>query len=99
MSVVSGIVLCASVDDEDNFSWTQIRNWLGERHYGDVMPVADRLGGEKHPQMVVAGAGYDDFPNDEFAVFVLSLPWVAPENLVLIIQPEDGPTKIYRGAS
>lgn len=33
---------------------------------------------------------------DAFAEAFLALPWTDPENVVLIMQPEDGPTKVYQ---
>ena len=53
-------------------------------------------GGSKHPQVDVFGGGFNYFPNDEFAAFVLSLPWQCQENVALLVNPENGPTKVFR---
>ncbi len=105
MSVVSGIVLCASVCEENGTAgefgmpllFQQIDSWLQTRmsHWRLTM-IEGHFRGGKHPQMYVAGAGLNYFPEDEFADFVLSLPWERPENLVLLIQPEDGATRVFR---
>lgn len=58
--------------------------------------VSDHYAGGKHPQQYVAGGGFNYFAEDEFATFVLGLPWEHPENVVLVIQPEDGPTRVFR---
>ena len=100
MSVVTGIVLCLSSDDEpgdDKGSpMNMLNDWLKQRRFGALAQVDSCFGGEKHPQMAVFGGGYNHLPAAEFAEFVMSLPWIAPENVVLIMQPEDGGTQIRR---
>jgi hypothetical protein len=105
MSVVSGITLLTGVSEdyieqEDGSDrWPLIERiniWLDERNFSALTSVEDHYGGSKHPQLTVHGAGFNYFPEDDFAAFVLSLPWKQPENMLLIIQPEEGPTKVYR---
>lgn len=101
MGIVSGVVLCTScaetqVGDEDSpvVLFERIGEWLVSR--GQLNRVEDGFGGWKHPQMYVLGGGFNSFPEDEFAEFVMSLPWDNPENVVLVIQPDQGTTRVFR---
>lgn len=106
MSVVSGVTLHFSVaedsteqpDGSDIFAnITKINDWLAERRFGPLASVEDHYGGSKHPQVALFGAGYNHFmPRDEFIGFVLTLDWWNPENVVLLINPEEGATMIFR---
>lgn len=101
MSIVSGITLHVGVldDHEDNAPvWNKINEFLASKDVRPLVRVDDHYGGSKHPQCAVYGAGYNYFSSveDEFAAFIISLEWGDPENVVLIIQPENGPTKVYR---
>jgi len=104
VSVVSGVVLCTSIAEDCSSPngqpvlFERIQEWLAE-HAGpfqQLNSVEDSFGGSKHPQMFVAGGGFNHFPEDDFAVFVLSLPWQNPENVVLVIEPEEGATRVFR---
>lgn len=104
MSRVTGIVLCASTYDsefsgDEPATWTPINAWLIERGFGELTFVEGNFGGNKHPQMLVAGGGFNYFPDDEFAEFVIGLPWQDPETVVLVVQPEMGATHVFRPAS
>lgn len=108
MSAASGIVLCASCCEEDGsrgedgtpLLFEQINEWLIDRAGGSdrwsLDMVENHFGGNKHPQMYVAGAGLNYFCEDEFAEYVLALPWQNPENVVLIIQSEAGESRVFR---
>lgn len=104
MSIVSGVTLHMSAaeksfeqDGKDVVHVVdKINGWLAEQHFGQLVSVEGHYGGNKHPQVLVYGGGYNYFPEDEFAKFVLSLVWDEPEEAVLLIQPDEGPTKIYR---
>lgn len=101
MSIVTGIILSTSCDEDmsaPESPWNLVNAWLVERNYGELKAVDDQFGGEKHPQITVAGGGYNQFPEEEFAKFVLSLDWATPENVVLVVQPEDGPPKVHLGS-
>jgi len=104
VSVVSGVVLCASIAEDCSgpsgqlVLFERIQEWLVE-HAGpfqQLNSVEDSFGGSKHPQMFVAGGGFNHFPEDDFAAFVLSLPWQNPENVVLVIDPEEGAPRVFR---
>lgn len=78
----------------------QINKWLSDRSkggtYWSLTMVERYFGGSKNPQMSVAGGGFNYFCEDQFADYVLGLPWRNPENVILIINPEDGETRIFR---
>jgi len=106
MSVVSGVTLLCSLEgcgeeyDEDGIRILSRLNWyleaLGSASHFEEL--SEHYGGGKHPQQFVFGAGVNYLDEDRFAEFVLSLPWEDPENVVLVIQPEDGPTRVWRAA-
>lgn len=96
MSVVSGVTLLTSVTEEKE-TFDAINNWLFERGYIKGMaPVEDNYGGSKHPQQLAHGAGLNYLEEDAFADFVIGLPWEYPERVVLVIQPEEGDTRVFR---
>ena len=109
MSVVTGIVLCASCgepefpelangDAGDPIWLVAVNGWLAEKSkIWRLDLVEDDFGGGKHPQMRVAGGGFNYFPEDEFLEFIKNHPWETPDNVVLIMQPEDGPTRVWQG--
>jgi hypothetical protein len=105
MSVVSGVTLQISVSEEyterdagpDVYALVvKINDWLKERNFGPLESVEGHYGGSKHPQVAVFGAGYNYFPEDDFAGFVTSLNWNLPECVVLLVNPEEGSTKVVR---
>ena len=102
MSVVSGVVLCASCAEDETIEdgpcalFEKINDWLAEKGSFKLNQVETNFGGRKHPQMFVAGGGFNYLPEDEFAEFVLSLPWNYPENVVLVIGPDQGATRVFR---
>lgn len=102
MSTVSGVLMQVHCIDDNEYpgesQWPKIDAWLAAHEQGPFKPlvdVTDHLITNKHPQTYVAGGGFNAFPEDEFAAFVMGLPWIHPENVVLLINPEDGPTKIW----
>jgi hypothetical protein len=113
MSVVTGIMLICCLSDADDAPLADIRAWLASREYAvgayELKDVADFAGGSKHPQFAAFSAGCNYFDchgaetddgngTEEFAAFVLSRAWNAPENVVLIMQPEEGETRVFRPA-
>ena len=106
MSVVSGITLQHglieeyALDSNENYERfdlvEKINHWLDGRGHGPLVSVEDIYGGGKNPQIKVYGGGFNHFPEEEFAAFVMSLAWEDLENVVLLIHPEDGPTKVFR---
>jgi hypothetical protein len=101
MSVVTGVLLIFSVCEEEGREdhpvlLAHINDWLMERYSQRLLLVQEHFGGSKHPQLFAAGAGFNYFDEDAFADYVLSLPWALPENVVLILQPEEGSTRVFR---
>lgn len=101
MSIVTGVMLIVSLldaDDDDPIS--EVKAWLREREYAPgawaLKEVSDQAGGWKHPQFAAFTGGFNMFDEDDFASFVMSRPWNDPEALVLILQPEDGATRVFR---
>jgi hypothetical protein len=107
MSFVTGVILCVSVCEDEGSGgedgppllFERISDWLASRaEHWMLARLEDSFTGGKHPQMYVSGGGFNYFPEDDFAEPVMALPWKLPENVVLVMQPEDGPTKVYRPA-
>ena len=109
VSSVTGVVLCCSIsedcesaDDAPPRFLAEINQWLADRAHRDgppqweLVPVDEFFGGAKHPQISVWGGGFNHFPEDDFAAFIMSLDWRCPENVVLILNPEDGPARVLR---
>jgi hypothetical protein len=102
MSVVSGITLICrlseSEDDEGTDLLIKLNTLLTTMgHDGNKFSEVSRhYGGHKHPQCLIFGAGINYLNEDEFAEEVLLWDWKTPENIILIIQPEDGPTRVFR---
>lgn len=102
MSLVSGVTLqISSAEDEPDDTEikilvTTINAWLEEQEFDWLSRVDTEYAGYKSPQVEVYGAGFNYFYEDKFATFVMSLPWKYPKNVVLLINPESGPTKIFR---
>lgn len=104
MSVVSGItVICATYEPGFTDVGLALDLRLSDLH--DAVgrrgswfhEVSDHAGGYKHPQcrVYVAGINYLD-DADRFAARVLDLQWKYPENLVIVVQPEDGATRVWQ---
>ena len=102
MSVVSGVTLIVSTCEdglEDGSLLASINAFASsDRTAGRtaLSELTNYYGGGKHPQLHAFGAGINYFDEDRFAAFILSLPWEHPENVVLVIQPEAGATRIFR---
>lgn len=104
MSIVSAITLLMSCSEEEIgpehnrkiVLAEQIKSWLTARDFPPLFRQDNHYGGTKHPQAFIFGGGYNWFPEDDFAEFVKKLPWESPRNVVLVIQPEEGETRVYR---
>jgi len=112
MSYVDSVLLCISCAEDSIEAETsgleldtyplvgQINAWLAEREFRPLVDITDHMGGTKHSQMCVFGAAFNYFaPRDEFGAMVISLPWEYPGEVVLLINPEEGATKIVRPKS
>lgn len=101
MSVVTGIMLIVGFGEEERERpLAEVQQWLHDRCGQKLVDVADHAGGWKHPQFHAMAAGINRFVDeDEFARFVCSRNWSCPENVVLILQPEEGQTRLFRPGS
>ncbi len=93
MSIVTTIVLFCH--DEQNFRG-EVNAWLQERHYqllGDLRPL---FNGSKAPEIHAYGAAYNMFPDGEFIELVCSRRWEIPEDVLLVVRPQDAPPATYR---
>ncbi len=102
MSVVSSVLLQMSVC-EDAFDMAlgpggllMLAAFLDGHGKRPLADLTDHMPCGKHPQTFVFGGGYNYFPEDEFAEFVMAIEWQCPENVVLVINPEEGPTRVWR---
>lgn len=96
MSVVTGIMLIIGPGDFDEQPISEVQAWLSERGWPALVDVSDASGGNKHPQFECWSAGINFFDENEFTSFVMARDWLAPENMVLIIQPEEGAVRVFR---
>lgn len=104
MSVVTGVmVFCtcgedSTCDSDWPVQFELLNTWLRQQGcYGELVAVdTARTGGTKNPQFNAAAAGFNYFAADDFAAVFLSLQWDFPENALLVMQPEDGPTIVVR---
>jgi hypothetical protein len=94
MSVVSGVTLVTFLDETKPVE--EIKAWIAEHRMGQLAQVDDHFGGWKHPQCDVFGGGFNFLDEDAFADFVLAREWDHPERVVLVIQPEEGATRVFR---
>ncbi len=96
MSYVTGAMLICRAHEDKQIA--AIKQWLAEKTGFDdeqLAEVSDHAGGGKHPQFHAYCGGFNYFDEDEFAMFAMSREWEFPENVVLILQPEDGPTRTF----
>lgn len=105
MSVVSSVILQMSTaenafDDEEEVrpGVDAITAWLEKYGHAPMVELQEHMPRGKHPQTFVFGGGYNHFPEDSFAEFVMGMTWNAPECVVLMINPECGETRIWRPA-
>jgi hypothetical protein len=107
MGYVTGIVVIAGLDEDffqeedgskDLFWLKDINSWITD-NYGDaghLISLAGKSGGNAHPQFEMAASGINYGPTRRLREFILSYPWRAPEEVVLIIRPEHGPVSVFR---
>jgi hypothetical protein len=97
LSVVSGVVLTFGVCETEGAQHVAILNaYLAEKGKGALISVTDAAGGTKHPEIDIYAGGFNYLDEDEFAAMAMAAPWQDPENVILIINPQQGPTRVYR---
>lgn len=96
MSVVTGIMLIIGPGDFGEQPIAEVQGWLYERRLPPLVDTSDASGGNKHPQFECWSGGFNYFDDEEFVAFVMEREWLAPENMVLVVQPEEGSSRVLR---
>lgn len=103
MSVVTSIILSVSAsengfdfDENETYQIDKINAFLRHRGKTDLHFLTPHMHNGKHPQTLTFGGGYNFFPEDDFLNFVSVMEWQSPENVILIIQPDQGRTLVWR---
>lgn len=96
MSVVTGIMLIIGAGDFGEQPIAEVQAWLYDRRLPPLVETSDASGGNKHPQFECWSGGFNYFDDDEFIAFVMGREWLAPENMVLVVQPEEGASRVFR---
>jgi hypothetical protein len=109
VSVVTGITLVCSITDsghdedegyrDHNYDAMHlVQEWLAKRFDGLQLTETSRSANGKASRSYVwvAGINHMGDAEDPFVEYVMSLGWYAPENVVLILQPEEGVTRVFR---
>lgn len=101
MSVVTGIMLVCSLGDSSALA--SIMSWFKDSPLNeDGYELEDLEKGilscqSWHPQFQAVGTGYNYMPSElreELIARVKAADWGLSENVVLIIQPEEGPSTV-----
>lgn len=101
MSYVSTVTLICGFGETDDETGRTIADKLnaygGHEHGLGFTNVAMQYGGSKFAQQFVFGAGINYLGDEQaFADYVMRLGWRDPESVVLLIDTEDQPTRIWR---
>jgi hypothetical protein len=62
---------------------------------GGFEEISSRYG-KRFPNHLAFAIGISHLDEDAFAAYLMARKWERPENVVLIIQPEHGPTRVWR---
>ncbi len=104
MSVVTSVLLTVSCCEE-GFSdepgdpapkLDRINQFLQQGRFAPLTCLTPHMSGNKHPQTYTYGAGYNHFVEELFTELIQSMNWSHPENVVFIMQPEEGETRVWR---
>ena len=99
MSKVSGIILTYSVAEAQvhggDFPFRHVNEWLDEKGFPPLVSV-DGASGSWHPGCGIAIGGYNHFDEAGFSALIVHLPWAYPEDVVLVIHPDDGRAQVVR---
>lgn len=111
MSVVSGVTLICRLgetgnedpnvyDNDGDLLRIKLNDLLKKLDRNcEFTELSEQYGGNKHPQHLIFGAGINFLDEDRFIEAVMNWKWKDPTNMILIVQPEDGPTRVFRLSS
>ena len=103
MSYVTSVVLITNLEaygskgeDGPPLLIEQINEWLKTNEKMPLVQVDELVCCGKHPETFIGAGGYNYFPVEKFAEFVVSLPWEDPESVVLIMHTNGNPPQVVR---
>lgn len=105
MSRVTSIILTVSaaepgfdVEDQEFFTdkIDEINSFIRSHDLRNLNFLTPSMRTGKDPQTMTFGGGYNHFPDKKFLEFIEKFEWTCPENVVLVLQPEDGRTIVWR---
>lgn len=84
--------------NNDDAKLTAINQFMIERQCYELIDLTDAIDREsvKVPGSRLLSAVGNYFPSSEFVKFMDTLEWEDPDYVVLILQPEEGETTIWR---
>lgn len=106
MSIVSTVTIFTSVldgwgvDRPDGHGETKIianvNNWLSRQPWGGrLKDLTVAYGGSKHAEQGIWGGAFNMLDVDEFASFVLALPWEDKRDFLMVIQTHEGAPRVW----
>ena len=100
MSVVSSVVLvCSLCPDDEATAIDAINAWLEERNQPPLAEISDHAAGRKAMQVNLFAGAYNWLDEDAFIKFVMQQDWDEPEELALVVTPEEGEVRVFSQAS
>lgn len=102
MSSVTSLILTMSCVEAEfdpelaGLGLSNLNRWFASRDKPQLSFLTPLMRVVKHPQSLTFGAGYNYFNVEEFTEYLSRVEWELPENVLLIVQPEDGPTTVWR---
>ncbi len=95
MSVVTGVLICYSLEENET-PIVEIGKWLEANNKSPLHQLDEKMCNGKHPQMMVWGGGYNYLDNDEFIELFKSRDWINKEQVFMIFNMEEGPMRVIQ---
>ncbi len=100
MSVVTSVILQMSCAEDgfvgdDTSRLDKINAFLASSKHPPLTDLTPHMGGNRHPQTYVFGGGYNHFFERKFSEFIMRFDWKRRANVVLVMNPEAGPTRVW----
>ena len=111
MSVVTCVILSVSLseggcgfNDGDTAKIDNINSWIAANSNtttinGPLWEISDHAGGSKRPQAFIFIGGLNHLREEEFVDFLRTIDWDEPEDVVLVMMPEQEATRVWRPLS